>query len=212
MQLQQPFNPAHHDPNQSASQLPVGKHPVIIDGDEILATNAKDGSYMHVLDLTIIDGPMKGQTGVYRLNLYNKSQTSCEIAHKQLSAICHVTGMAATIIQDMQQLHNKPFYVQVDPQKDKPEYTQVTKVFDINGNEPGKAPVQQQAPQGFVAPAAPPEQNAFQQPATPAGGFGQPAAPAQQGAPAQTQAWPTAPAQAPAAQTAGSVPPWLQNK
>ena len=223
MQLLQPFNPSNYDPTQSAGQLPVGKHPVIIDGHEITATKAGDGG-LAILNLAIIDGPMKGSSGVYRLNLYNQSQVACEIAHKQLSAICHVTGMAGTIITDLSQLHNKQFYVQVGVQKNNPEYTQIEKVFDINGNEPGKVPVQQQqVHQGFVQPQQPAQQqqNAFQQPVPLAG---QPnaawpdpnAGQQQQTQPQQNSGpWPGAAVgqqQAAPPANSNSVPPWLQNK
>jgi hypothetical protein len=146
--LQQAFDANSVNPQQSTGQLPIGKHPVAIVDSIVKATQKNDGGYLE-LELRIMDGPMTGTTGAYRLNLYNQSAKAVEIANQQLSAICHVTGQF--MIQDSAQLHNIPFIVEVGPQKDNPQYTEVKKVYDANGNEPGKnkaaapAPVQQQA-------------------------------------------------------------------
>lgn len=140
MRLQTEFDATKFEPAQGTPQLPVGKHPVVITGSEVKANKENTGGYLQ-LDLQIIDGPAKGQTGPYRLNLYHSNQQTVEIAHRQLSAICHVIGVYR--VQDTQQLHNIPFIAEVALQKDKEAaekgYTQVVRVYDRNGNEPGKA-------------------------------------------------------------------------
>lgn len=136
-QLIQPFNANNYDPTQGVGGLPIGKHPVVIQSSDVKATKANDGGYLQ-LDLLIIDGPQKGTVGAYRINLYNASQQAVDIANRQMSAISHVTGVF--MIQDTAQLHNIPFIVEVGPQKNDPQYTEVKKVYDIHGNEPGKAP------------------------------------------------------------------------
>jgi len=162
MQLLEAFNPLDHNPEQGEGQLPVGKHPVIITGGEIKATKNNDGGFVS-LALLIIDGPLKGATGPYRLNLYNASETSVRIAKSQLSALCYVTqrfqlGQNGT---DLSPLFNVPFIVEVAPQADE-RYTEIKKVFDINGNAPkaqGGGNTQPQAPAqqtgGFVQNNAP---------------------------------------------------------
>ena len=208
-QLIQAFNAQQFDPTQSTGGLPIGKHPVIVDSSEVKPNKENNGGYLQ-LNLKIIDGPQQGTVGAYRLNLYHSNQQTVEIAHRQLSAVCHVTGQF--MLQDSAQLHNIPFIVEVGPQKNDAQYTEVKKVFDINGNEPGKAG-QGQAPQqpaqqpqtGF----APQQQAPAQQPAaTPAWGApqGQQQALAQAGAPA----WGRAPQQQPAAtpQQAQGAPAW----
>jgi len=218
MQLIQPFNAQQYDPTQSAGSLPIGRHPVIIESSEVKANKANDGGYLQ-LNLRIIDGPQQGTVGAYRLNLYHTNQQTVEIAHKQLSAICHVLGVFQ--VTDSSQLHNLPFFVEVGPQKSDPQYTEVKKVYDMNGNEPGKAgapapaaaPVQapppqeqqpnpafgQQAPQGAPAWGQQPPQQAPQQPpqapTAPAWGVAPAPAPQQQQAPAWQQGG--APAAAP---------------
>lgn len=143
--LMEAFNPKSVDPTQGVGQLPIGKHPVVIVAEEIKPNSNNDGG-MLVFELQIIDGPAKGATGAYRLNLYNKSAKAAEIAHRQLSAICHVTGQFQLGPQgdDVSVLRAIPFLVEVVPQADT-QYTEIKKVYDINGNEPGKAPTNQAA-------------------------------------------------------------------
>ena len=206
-QLIQAFNAQQYDPTQGGGSLPVGRHPVIIESSEVKANKANDGGYLQ-LNVKLIDGPQTGTTGAYRLNLYHSNPQTAEIAHRQLSAICHCVGVFN--VQDSGQLHNIPFIIEVGLQKGEEAaqkgYTEVKKVFDINGNEPGKAgqgapaaqPQQQPAAQGGFGqqqPAQQPQGNA------PAWGGGQPAQQQPQGAPAgNAPAWGQQPAQQPAAQ------------
>ena len=195
-QLLQAFNAQQFDPTQGGGSLPVGRHPCIIESSEVKANKANDGGYLQ-LNVKLIDGPQMGTTGAYRLNLYHSNPQTAEIAHRQLSAICHCVGVFN--VQDSGQLHNIPFIIEVGLQKGEEAaqkgYTEVKKVFDINGNEPGKA--------GQGAPQAQPQQQPAAQ-----GGFGQ-QQPAQQ--PQQPQsgaAWGGQPAQQPAAQPQGNAPAW----
>lgn len=209
-QLIQAFNAQQYDPTQGVGGLPIGKHPVVVDSSEVKPNKENNGGYLQ-LNLKIIDGPQTGTVGAYRLNLYHSNQQTVEIAHKQLSAVCHVTGVF--MLQDSAQLHNIPFIVEVGPQKNDPQYTEVKKVFDINGNEPGKAgqgqaPAQPAAaaPQGFGQQQ--PQQPAQQPPAQAAWGApaGQQQAP--QAAPqGNAPAWGQAPAQQPA-QAPAAAPAW----
>lgn len=211
MQLIQAFNAQQYDPTQGVGSLPIGKHPVIVESSEVKANKANDGGYLQ-LNLRIIDGPQQGTTGAYRLNLYHSNQQTVEIAHRQLSAICHVIGVFQ--VTDSSQLHNLPFLIEVGPQKNDPQYTEVKKVFDMNGNEPGKAGAgapaaqpQQQQPQGQPngawggAPQGQPQQQPAQQPAQQPQGAAWGGQPAQNPAPQGGQpAWGGQPAQQPAQQ------------
>ena len=210
-QLIQAFNAQQYDPTQGGGSLPVGRHPVIIESSEVKANKANDGGYLQ-LNVKLIDGPQTGTTGAYRLNLYHSNPQTAEIAHRQLSAICHCVGVFN--VQDSGQLHNIPFIIEVGLQKGEEAaqkgYTEVKKVFDINGNEPGKAgqgapaaqPQQQPAAQGGFGQQQPAQQPAAQpQGNAPAWGGGQPAQQQPQGAPAgNAPAWGQQPAQQPAAQ------------
>ncbi|AEX56078.1 hypothetical protein KL1_00032 [Burkholderia phage vB_BceS_KL1] len=201
-QLIQAFNPMQFDPTQGVGSLPIGKHPVVIESDEVKANKANDGGYLQ-FNLRIIDGPHAGTTGAYRLNLYHSNQQTVEIANRQLSAICHVTGVfqLGANGSDTSVLHNIPFLVEVGPQKNDASYTEIKKVYDRNGNEPGKGgqgagAAQPQAagfggqPQGFG-------QQPQQQPQNPQGGA------AWGGQPQQSQQ-----PQQPQGQPAGGQPAW----
>lgn len=210
MQLLQPFDATKVDPTQGMRSLPIGKHPVVITASEVKGTTAGDSGLL-ALTLDIIDGPAKGQQGIYRLNIYNQSEKAREIAQRQLSALCHVIGVFQ--VQDSQALHGRPFVIEVALQRDADSaakgYTEIVKVYDINGNEPGKAP-----------PIAQPAQQ--QQAAPPAAGWGAPppvaaAPPAMPAAPGP--AWGAATAAQPAAAppaggwapAGGGAPPWASN-
>ena len=208
-QLIQAFNAQQYDPTQGGGSLPVGRHPVIIESSEVKANKANDGGYLQ-LNVKLIDGPQTGTTGAYRLNLYHSNPQTAEIAHRQLSAICHCVGVFN--VQDSSQLHNIPFIIEVGLQKGEEAaqkgYTEVKKVFDINGNEPGKAgqgapaaQPQQQPAQGGFGQQQPAQQPQQPQGNAPAWGGGQPAQQQPQGAPVDNApAWGQQPAQQPAAQ------------
>lgn len=164
--------------------LPAGKHPVTITASSLKPTQDNTGGYIE-LTLTAIDGPHKGMAAIDRLNMHNKNPKAVEIANKQLAAYCAVTGTPA--FNDTNELHNKPFVVEMRPQKDNPQYTEVGALFDMNGNEPGKAGAgpqqamnngfggqqqQQQPNNGFGQQQQQPNQG-FQQQQQPVQGFGQ---------------------------------------
>lgn len=219
MQLSQPFNANAIEPNQGGSfnQLPLGKHPVIIVSSEVKATKDNTGGLV-LFELSVIDGPSKGASGPFRINLYNLSDKARAIAEGQMSALCHVTGQF--LINDTAALHNIPFAVEVTEQQLTPEqfqrkqageqvtpFTQVSKILDINGNEPkGHSQGQPQSQQ--------PAQQA--QPAATAAAWGQQATaqPAQQPQTAQAGGWgqqaPAQPTQAPAPAAAAPAQ-WNQN-
>lgn len=208
------------DPATGSQQFPVGTHLVVAKSSARVAVKDKPTEFFLALTCEIIDGQFKGQSGVYRLNLWNANAQATEIAAKQLSALCHVTGRYQ--LNDMSnpcvELFNVPFRIIVQPQTDA-QYTQIVGVLDANGNAPVKqtaqpAPQQQpqyQAPQPqpAQAPPAPSWGNPPQQPAPhspgPGGaapGWGQPA-PQQQ--PAQAPQGQPSWSQAPAG---GAQPSW----
>lgn len=207
-ELQQMFDATQVNPTQGDGQLPVGKHKVIICDSEITETKAKDGAYLK-LTLEIVEGPNVGIKGPYRLNLYNSSADAVAIAQRQLSALCHVTGVFH--VSDSRQLHDIPFMVEVNAQKDE-KYTEIKKVFDVNGNEPGKAPqqpAQNQAPAQTTqnAPQTGWQQNQPQTQANnvaPNQGWNQSAQATQTAQNQTTGSW--------NAQPAGGPPTWAQNK
>jgi len=160
-QLINAFNPMNFDPTQSSGGFPIGRHKVVATASEVKATKANDGGFLEYT-LEIIEGPNAGTSGPYRLNLYNANEKAVEIANRQLCALCYVTNtfQLGPNGDDSAALHNKPFCIEVGPQKLTKEqqdavnrgesvtpYTEIKKVFDVNGNEPTKSGQGQQPAQ-----------------------------------------------------------------
>ena len=155
-QLMNAFDPNMYNPaGNGGGQLPVGRHPVIIENAEVKAASSGNGGLVE-FTLKIIDGPNAGQTGPYRLNLYNSSVKAVEIANQQLTSICCLTGQyrLGADGKDLTVLFNIPFVVEVQMQKESTEYTEITKLFDMNmqpakkggGNTAAQPQPQAQAP------------------------------------------------------------------
>lgn len=215
MQLPSTFNARAFQPATvgGAGNLPVGEYPVMIVDSEIKANSNNDGGFI-ALTLQATQGDHVGATGVWRLGIFNANQKTVEIAQRQLSSLCHVTGVYD--VSDTAQLHGKEFVVVValdtkpGQQEQYPGSTKVQGVKDMAGNDPGKAgngakPAQ---PAPFAAPPAPAAAApaAWAPPAAapaPAAAAWAPAAPA---APAPAAAgWTPGAAAAPAA----GAPPWV---
>jgi hypothetical protein len=162
------------------------RHPVVIVGSALKPTKDGQGGFLE-LTIEAIDGPSKGQQQIDRLNLQNKSADAVRIANQQLSAYCAVTGVFA--FNATEELHGKPFMLETKPRSDNVNTFEVAKLYDINGNEPGKAGSggqPQGQPQGFGQ-QPPPPQGQQQPPQQP---FGQ-QPPADQGGaqPASQPGW-----------------------
>jgi hypothetical protein len=139
------FNSQGIEPQYGAggSQLPLGKHPVVITKSSLEPTRDAQGGFM-ALTLQAIDGPAKGVEHIDRLNLHNKNPDTVRIANQQLSAYCAVTGVLAFNVTE--ELHNKPFVVDIVQDAKNPQYTRIAALYDMNGNPPEKAGAG--APQG----------------------------------------------------------------
>jgi|SRR5882757_8133750 len=197
------FDANQFEPRQSAGGHPIGnKFPFEISNTEVKPT--KDGTGgMFVVTFTTPAGQID-----YRYNLFNQSAKAVEIAHGQFSALCRAVGRYqvdfnndGAILRGAKGCLDVNYQKGEEPTAERPEggYVEVKKVYDVNGNEPGKAPAQAQ-PQGQVATG---QAQPLQQ--QPGGGWGNGAQP-QQNAPAGA----TAPAQTwqPGGQGASANPPW----
>jgi len=155
--FQQPFDARQVEPASFAPPPVLADYHVRILDGEAKATKDNTGGFLELI-LEIMDpGPYAGRKIPYRLNLFNPNQQTVEIAYKQLSSICHVTGVFN--VQDVRQFVGIPFIATIGPQTNNPQYANVFTVKDINGNLPGKASqAQPAAPPAYAptAPAAPP--------------------------------------------------------
>jgi len=185
MQMQGGFNANQYEPNQGMSSHPPAlKVPFQITNTAIKENSAKDGGYYEV-ELTSNLGSV-----IHRYNIWNKTPKAVEIAYGQLSALCRATGIyqldwqnEGAALRGGRGLMDVGYQKGEEPSADNPNakgYTELKKVYDLGGNEPGKAPAQPQTMQQ-------PQQNGpapMQQ--QPGGGWGQPNQPQQQ-APQQPQ-------------------------
>ena len=212
MQMSGGFNANQYEPNQGGQggHPPAQKVPFTITDAKIVENKDKNGG-MFVVDLTSSMGTM-----VQRYNIWNQSPKAVEIAHGQLSALCRATGRfqidwsnEGAALKGGQGLMDIGYQKGEEPDPafpDRKGYTELKKVYDMGGNEPGKAPAQPQTAQ--------PAQTAQSQPMTqqPGGQWGQGGAAPQtaqeqpQGQQPQGQAW--QPGGGVAAGGNGSQPPW----
>lgn len=197
------FDANQHAPKQLGGIVPPGKWPFVIADTDVVPTKANDGGMF----IVTFDTP-HGRIAM-RYNLWNQSPKAVEIAYGQLSALCHATGVyqLGSWTNKGAALRNATGMIEVALQDaDKPDgYTEVRRVFDKNGNEPGKAPAA--APQttqaNGTAWGGAPAATGAQQSTQPAWG-------ATQGQPQQqpTQGAPTGWQPGPNAGPSNGAPPW----
>jgi len=182
------FNANQYEPNQGyAIHPPALKVPFQITNTTITENSKKTG---HILTIEFTS-PLGSILNRYNVN--NPEPKTVEIAFGQLSALCRAVGIyqidgnnECAALRGGKGLMDVGYQKDEEPHPDYPGrkgYTELKKVYDINGNEPGKAPQQQAQPQ--------------QQPNAGFTQQGQPSA-AQQPAPLQQQPggnWGTQPAQ-----------------
>lgn len=229
MQLfQTPFDANTVKPNEAFEALPAGWYNGRIIASDVTPTKANDGAFLK-LEIEILDGEHKGRKVFDRLNMWSgidmktgaedpsKAQTR-EIAHRQLSAYCHATGVF--ILQDSNQLHGFPVKIKLsvrqsegyEPSNDVKAVKHIQDAtpagpFGMNPSLPAQPAAPQLRPSAppFTAPTAP----AFAPPAA-APAFAPPAAAPAFAPPVQQTPWapPAASTQQPAPAVGGPVPPW----
>lgn len=159
------FDARQHTPQQGSA----GAHPIGIYDAQISNTyaakcgpNAKDpNGTMFVAEFTTPGGKIEK-----RYNVQNNSEQAVAIAQKEMSALCYAVGIftiSAPTLPDGslnmpevgKELRGSRLKIDVGFQIDKETkqnsaYTEVKRVLDVQGNEPGKpataAPQPQQAP------------------------------------------------------------------
>lgn len=189
--MQLNFNVGQTAPASGASIcFPLADYPVEIVKEETKAVNGKPNAGMLNYHLKVLDGPYKGQTQIYRLNLWSDNETAINIARGELSALAIVTDRRA--MTDSSHLLGAQLIATIGPQDENPKYSDVKIVKDIHGRSAAEimagvaaaAPVQQQPvqQQPIVAAFGPAPGQQPQPPQFPGATlpFGQPAAPAQQ--------------------------------
>ena len=212
------FNAQMYEPVQGGSKHPIGLFPASVENTDIVsASDGKSGMFRVTF---------KTPAGTIDRNYnlwYPANQQVEEIAHKQLSALCHVTGrFHVNMANKGAELRGAQLSIEVGWQKDQEPgsekggpnggYVEVKKVMDTAGNEPGKAAVPQNQPQQQAGwgnqPQQPQQQPQQQAPMQqqPGGGWSTPNQAPQQQPPQQQGGW----SQQPPAQN--NAPAWAVNK
>lgn len=203
------FDATQIEPNQGGKSHPVGKFPATISNTQVVANKEKTGGMFRVTFST------SGGSIDSNYNLWHTSEQAVKISRGQLSALCHATGVFQLDFpggSEGAELRGKQCMIDVTPQMivengntipNPKGWTEVSKVYDIQGHEPGRGPAQPQGgSQGWGATQQQPSPNPAPAPsqAWQAG----PQQTAQAANPAPNAGW----AQGPAAQGPGATPPW----
>lgn len=153
------FDATQHQPRQGGQAHPVGKYPFTITDTAINPTKDGQGG-MFIVTFTSPSGDI-----VNRYNLWNNSPKAVEIAHGQLSALCYATGVfrinfdnAGAELRGARGMMEIGYQKGEEPTAEKPAggYVELKKVYDANGNEPGKSTPAPQPQQVAPAAAGPP--------------------------------------------------------
>lgn len=137
------FDANQFAPRQGGGAHPVGKYPFTIDHTEIKQNSKGTGGLFVVV--------FKSDQGqhINNYNLWNESPKAVEIAHGQLSALCHATGIfkldwanEGAALRGARGQMEIGYQKGEEPTAEKPGggYVELKKVYDANGNEPGRAP------------------------------------------------------------------------
>jgi hypothetical protein len=108
--LGQTFNANDVEPASSMEVIAAGKYTAQIVNSEMRGTKDGNGQYLW-LEIDILEGEYKGRKLWDRLNLVNGNSEAVRIANQTLSAICHAVEVMS--VHDSEQLHYKPFTVNV---------------------------------------------------------------------------------------------------
>jgi len=205
------FDATTVQPSQGGGKHPIGMFPFTITNTDIGST--KDGKNgLFSVEFTSPAGVI-----INNYNLWHSNPQAVEIARKELSAVCHAVGIFKVNMDNKgRELVGGKGAMKVnwqkgqEPSAEKPEggYVEVEKVFDANGNEPGKVPTQA-SPQAQNFQQQSPPNNAAPMQAQPGGGWGAPAAPQQQ-APQPQQVQPQPQGWAPQGGGVTPAAPWGQ--
>ena len=143
------FNANQYEPKQSGGGHPPAlKIPFTITSTNIKENAAKDGGYYEV-EFTSQLGSI-----IHRYNVWNKSPKAVEIAYGQLSALCRAVNIyqldwqnEGAALRGGKGLMDVGYQKGEEPSPENPDakgYTELKRVYDMAGNEPGKAPAQNQ--------------------------------------------------------------------
>jgi hypothetical protein len=86
------FDASKVAPQEAFKPLPDGEYQILITKCKEELTRDGTGLLLHY-EGQVVDGPCKGRVIHDRITLRNKNPTAVEIGQRQLSALCHATGI-----------------------------------------------------------------------------------------------------------------------
>ena len=104
------FDASQVKPAEVLEAIPAGWYIANMTASEMKPTSSGTGSYLSC-EYTILEGEYRGRKLYDRINLQNPNPVAVEIGQRQLSAICHATGVIQ--IQDSSQFHGRPLSIKV---------------------------------------------------------------------------------------------------
>ena len=122
------FNTKESGTMEQRSALPKGDYIVSIVASKRVEKEGTSKWNIH-LNAKILDGPKKDQTALIVCN-YGYPGTAGDIAKRQLGSICEAVGKSE--INDTSELHNVPFVLRTQPQKDNPEYNDHKAFYSVD--------------------------------------------------------------------------------
>ena len=166
------FNANDVPPSSPNDPVPAGTYRAHITGSEVKPTKDTKGRILK-FEWTILDGDHKGRKFWSQLNIVNPNAQAQEIAQRELSSICHATGVMQ--LKNSQQLHHIPCLVKLtvkqdpgyEPQNRVKSYTAVEGGPGIKPPKNGNTAFGAAAGQAAVATSAAPAAPAAASPATP---------------------------------------------
>lgn len=216
MQAPWTFNANQYEPNQGFGiHPPAQKIPFTITNTEIKETSKSTPQNVQAYLSIEFTSPLGIVKNIY--NIKNDNPKTVEIAYGQLSALCRAVNIFQIDGQnECAALRGGKGLMDINYQKgeepdpnfpDRKGYTELKRIYDPAGNEPGKAPAQQQQPQ--TQQNHPQGNGPTPQTQQPGGGWGQPQGQQPQASQQQPQGHGTGTTWQPGGNGgAGSTPPW----
>lgn len=130
------------EPQGTYELIDAGWYRAYISASEQKPTKSGNGSYVS-LRFTLLDEGVAGRTLFTNLNLQNPNEKAVEIAYKQLSSICHATGVIQ--VSDTAELHDKPLQIKVKVRSAQGQYDAQNEINGFKSID-GSAPVVATAP------------------------------------------------------------------
>lgn len=87
------FDASTVEPQQAFDPIPAGWYKAEITDAEVLATKGRNGGQRVKTEFTVLDGEYKGRKIFGSINIKNANPQAMEIGLRELSALCHATGV-----------------------------------------------------------------------------------------------------------------------